>query len=161
MLTNLQKFNAFLATQTKVKVKVSQLCLTLCNLTEYTVHGILQARILEWVAFPFSRGSFQPRIEPRSPALQADSLPAEPQGKPYESMPHLIQECRWAKKKWDTFVFTNLWLSFSIFFCYKCRLQITVALPTTPVTFSKWKPWILHIVLWWLSILWHVIHAHC
>ena len=39
-------------------------------------------RILEWVAFPFSRGSFQPRIEPRSPALQADSLPAEPQGKP-------------------------------------------------------------------------------
>ena len=49
---------------------------------DYGVHGILQARILEWVAFPFSRGSSQPRIEPRSPALQADSLPAEPQGKP-------------------------------------------------------------------------------
>ena len=47
-----------------------------------TVHGILQARILEWVAFPFFRGSFQPGIEPRSPALQADSLPTEPQGKP-------------------------------------------------------------------------------
>ena len=51
--------------------------------------GILQARILEWVAFPLSRGSSQPRhrtqvswIEPRSPALQTDSLPAEPQGKP-------------------------------------------------------------------------------
>ena len=44
----------------KVKVKVAQLCLTLCNLI-YTVHGILQARILEWVAFPFSRGSSQPR----------------------------------------------------------------------------------------------------
>ena len=43
------------------------------------VHGILQARILEWVAVPFSRGSFQPR----SPALQADSLPAEPPGKPF------------------------------------------------------------------------------
>ena len=28
---------------------------------DYTVYGILQARILEWVAFPFSRGSFQPR----------------------------------------------------------------------------------------------------
>ena len=41
-------------------------------------HGILQARILEWVAFPFSRGSSQPR----SPTLQTDSLPAEPQGKP-------------------------------------------------------------------------------
>ena len=65
-----------------VKVKVAQLCPTLCNPMDYTVHGILQARILEWVAFPFSRGSSQPRIEPRSPALQADSLPAEPQGKP-------------------------------------------------------------------------------
>ena len=48
----------------------------------YTVHGILQARILEWVAFPFSRGSSSPGIEPRSPTLQVDSLPAEPQGKP-------------------------------------------------------------------------------
>ena len=37
-----------------------------------------QARIVEKVAFPFSRGSSQLRIEPRSPALQADSLPAEP-----------------------------------------------------------------------------------
>ena len=51
-------------------------------MSNYTVHGILQARILEWVAFPFSRGSFQPGIQPRSPALQADSLPAEPQRKP-------------------------------------------------------------------------------
>ena len=41
-----------------------------------------QARILEWVAFPFSRGTSQPRIEPRSPALRVDFLPAEPQGKP-------------------------------------------------------------------------------
>ena len=49
---------------------------------DYRVHGILQARILEWVAFPLSKGSSQPGIEPRSPALQADSLPAEPQGKP-------------------------------------------------------------------------------
>ena len=89
---------------------------------DYTVHGILQARILEWVAFPFARGSSQPRdqthvshiadvfftnwatrevqeywsgypipsladfpdpgIEPRSPALQADSLPTELSGKP-------------------------------------------------------------------------------
>ena len=80
----------------------------------YTVHGILQARILEWVAVPFSRGSSQPRgqtqvsciagvlftswatredqeywsglpgpgIEPGSPALQANSLPAELPGNP-------------------------------------------------------------------------------
>ena len=44
-----------------MKVKVTQLCLTLCDPMDYTVHGILQARILEWVAFPFSRGSSQPR----------------------------------------------------------------------------------------------------
>ena len=43
---------------------------------------ILQTRILEWVAFPFSRGSSQPRIEPRYPTLQANSLPAERPGKP-------------------------------------------------------------------------------
>ena len=41
-----------------LKVKVAQLCPTLCN---PIVHGILQARTLEWVVFPFSRGSSQPR----------------------------------------------------------------------------------------------------
>ena len=40
-----------------LKVKVAQLCSTACNLMDYMVHRILQARILEWVAFPFSRGS--------------------------------------------------------------------------------------------------------
>ena len=65
-----------------MKVKVAQSCPTLWDPMDYTVHGILQARILEWVAFPFSRGPFQPRIESRCPALRADSLPAEPQGKP-------------------------------------------------------------------------------
>ena len=49
---------------------------------DYTVHGILQARILEWVAFPFSRDRPNPGIEPRSPALQADSLSPESPGKP-------------------------------------------------------------------------------
>ena len=43
------------------EVKVTQLCLTPCDPMDYTVHGVLQARILEWVAFPFSRGSSQPR----------------------------------------------------------------------------------------------------
>ena len=60
------------------EVQVSQSCLTLCDPMDYTVRGILQARILEWVAFPFLKRSSQPR----SPALQANSLPAEPQGKP-------------------------------------------------------------------------------
>ena len=43
------------------KVKVAQLCLTLCDSMDYRVHGILLAGILEWVAFPFSSGSSQPR----------------------------------------------------------------------------------------------------
>ena len=65
-----------------MKVKVAQSCPTLCNLMDYTVHGNLHARILEWVAVPFSRGSSQPRIKPKSPTLQADSLLVEPPEKP-------------------------------------------------------------------------------
>ena len=42
-------------------VKVAQSCLTLCDSMNSTVHGVLQARVLEWAAFPFSRGSSQPR----------------------------------------------------------------------------------------------------
>ena len=64
-----------------MKVKVAQSCPTLWDPTDYTVHGILQARRLKWVAFPFSRGSSQTRNRTRSPALQADSLPTELQGK--------------------------------------------------------------------------------
>ena len=75
-----------------MKVKGAQSCPTLWDRMDCStpgscvlhcsrgIHGILQARILEWVAFPFWRSS-QSRIEPRFPALQADSLPAEPQGK--------------------------------------------------------------------------------
>ena len=44
-----------------MKMKVPQLCPILCDLVDYAVHGILQAGILEWVAFPFSRGSSQSR----------------------------------------------------------------------------------------------------
>ena len=60
----------------KVKMKVVESRLTLCDPMDNTVHGILQARILERVAIPFSRGSY-PGVKPRSPALQADSFPAE------------------------------------------------------------------------------------
>ena len=63
-----------------MKVKGTQSCPW--DPMDYTVHGILQARILEWVAVSFSRDLPSPEIEPRSPALQVDSLPAEPSGKP-------------------------------------------------------------------------------
>ena len=79
---------------------VAQSCLALCDPMDYgppnsSVYGILRARILEWVAYPFSRGSSQPRIKHRSPALQADSSPAEPQGKPKNTRvgsPSLLQQ---------------------------------------------------------------------
>ena len=45
----------------KVKMKVTQSCLTLCDPMDYTVHGLLQAKILEWVAYPFSSRTSQPR----------------------------------------------------------------------------------------------------
>ena len=66
---------------------VAKLCLTLCDpmdcsLPGSSVHGILQARILEWVAMSFSRDLSDPGIKPRSHALQADSLLSEPPGKP-------------------------------------------------------------------------------
>ena len=53
-----------------------------CSPSGSSVHGILQARILEWVSIPFSRGSSRPSIKPMltaALALQADSLPLEPQ----------------------------------------------------------------------------------
>ena len=55
----------------KVKMKVAQSCLTLCDPMDYTVPGILQARILEWVAFPFSRGSSQPRDQTQVSCITA------------------------------------------------------------------------------------------
>ena len=51
-----------------------------------SVHGILQAKILEWVAMPSSRVSSDSGIKSGSPALQAGSLPSEPQGKPQRMM---------------------------------------------------------------------------
>ena len=54
---------------------IAQSCLTLCHPMDSTVCGILQARILEWVAILFSRHLPNPGIKPRSPTFQADSRP--------------------------------------------------------------------------------------
>ena len=70
-------------------VSSSASCRVVCDslrphgLSGSSVHGILQARILEWVAVPLLQGSLpDPGIKPGSPALQADSLPSEPLRKP-------------------------------------------------------------------------------
>ena len=65
-----------------IQMCVSHSVMSDCDPMDCRARGILQARIQEWVAFPFSKGSFQPRDQTRSPALQADSLPSEPPGKP-------------------------------------------------------------------------------
>ena len=53
-----------------------------CNPSDCSVHGILQARILDWVTIPSPGDLPNPGIEPPSPAFQADSLPSEPPGSP-------------------------------------------------------------------------------
>ena len=63
-------------------MKVTQSCPSLCDLMGYTVHGILQGRILEREPFPSPGDLPNPGMEPRSPTLQVDSLPAETQGMP-------------------------------------------------------------------------------
>ena len=68
-------------------VLVSQSCPTVCNPMDCSppgssVHEISQAGILEWVAIPFWGDLHNPGIESESPALQVDSLPSEPPGKP-------------------------------------------------------------------------------
>ena len=61
----------------KVKVEVAQLCPTLCDPMDYMIYGMLRARILEWVALPFSRDLPNPGIEARSATGQAHSLSAD------------------------------------------------------------------------------------
>ena len=55
-----------------------------CSLSGSSIHGILQARILEWVPFPSPGDLPNPGIEPGSPALEADALTSEPPGKPHQ-----------------------------------------------------------------------------
>ena len=66
---------------------VAQLCPTLCDPMDYSppgssVHGIFQARVMDGLPFPSPGDLPNPEIEPESPALQADSLPSKPPGKP-------------------------------------------------------------------------------
>ena len=74
-----------------VCILVTQSGLTLCNPMDcsppgFSIHGILQARIVEWIAFPSTEEFPNPGIEPWSPALQADSLLFELQGSSYTAI---------------------------------------------------------------------------
>ena len=118
-----------------MKVKVTQSYPTLCNPMNYAVDGILQARILEWVAFPFSRWSPNPGIEARSATLWADSLPAEPQGKsknkflqeifPTQETNEGLLNCRWIlyQLSYQLFLYTVFSFYFSSEACPRCVLE--------------------------------------
>ena len=86
----------------KWKVRVAQSCPTLRGPV-----GILQARTLEWEPLPSPGDLPNPGTEPRSPSLQADSLPAEPQGKPsllaqwYKYIPLCRPPCQCRKHRLD------------------------------------------------------------
>ena len=80
--------------------EVTQSCPTLCdpmglNLPGSSVHGIFQARVLEWVAISFSRRSPRPRDRTRVSTLQAGALPSEPPGKPKKSRERVNSTVRW------------------------------------------------------------------
>ena len=90
IMTISDKNLAFIHTHTHTHTHsglVTKSCPTLCHPMDSSqpgssVHRILQARILEWVAISFSGDLPNPGIKPGSPALQGDSLPTEPPGKP-------------------------------------------------------------------------------
>ena len=74
----------------KVKVKVAQICLTLCDPMDYIVHGILQARIMEWVAFPLSRGFSQPRDLTQASHIAGGFFTSWAHGKPRVNLSPMI-----------------------------------------------------------------------
>ena len=78
-----------------------------CSSPGSSVHGILQARILEWVAKPSSRGSSAPRDRTHVSCTEADSLPSEPSDKPWGKRDAKISEKKGKKK------FPGCWNIFS------------------------------------------------
>ena len=84
--------------------EVAQLCPTLCDsvdcsLPGSSVHGIFQARILEWVAISFSRGSSRPKDRTQVSCTAADSLPSEPPGK-FSSLGVLLSRLNYCHESW-------------------------------------------------------------
>ena len=75
-----------------LNVKVTQLRPTLCNPMDYTVRGIIQARILEWVTFPFSRGSSQPRDRTQVSCIAGGFFTIWATGKPGVGSLSLLQQ---------------------------------------------------------------------
>ena len=134
--------------QVKVKVKVAYLCLTLCDPMDYSVHGILQVRILKWVAFPFFRGSSQPRDQTQVSCIAGRFFSSWATRNIYIQscgFPVIIYGCKsWTIKKaehWRTDAF-ELW-------CWRRLLRVpwtarsnqSVLKEISPEYYIHWKDW--------------------
>ena len=128
--------HSLMPSQRLLKVKGTQSCLTLCDPMDYTVHGILQARILEWDHIP------NPGNEPRPPALQADSLPAEPPGKPKNTGVGSLSLLQW--------IFPTQELKWSLLHCsqilYKLAIREEILRGILSLFCLSWPEWILWIL---------------
>ena len=126
-----------------VIVSVAQLCSALCDPMDCSppgssVHGILQARILEWVAFPSPGDLPDPGIKPRSPALQAESLPSEPPGKPIYVYTH-ISTWKWKWKVLSRFRLCDP-MDYSVHGIFQARILEWVAFPFSRIL-SQLRDW--------------------
>ena len=153
----------------------------------FSVHGILHTRILEWVPLPFSKGSFWPRIEPGSLALQADSLPPEAPGSPlytvlyvkYTKAQQLIEDAHMWQPTPDMWTNSRDWtcepmfqsLKFTIwrFICrgltvctvgylWTCTVQICIFQGSFFGFEFVWKPSLYFCILTiYTSLLWELL----
>ena len=125
----------------------------------YIVHGILQARILEWLALPFSRGSSQPRDWTQVSCTSGGFLPAEPRGKPKNTGVDSLSHFRWIfltqESNWGLLHFRRILYQLS----YKGSL-------ITSLTLIKWPPcvYVLWSVTCWFLLkltlglfIWHAL----
>ena len=115
----------YLSCSLSLFVLITRLCLWRgLFLTIYTVHGMLQDRILEWVAFSFSKDLPSPGIEPRSPAQWADYLPVELQGKPENTGVGSLSLLQW--------IFLTQELNWGLLHCRWILYQLSYSINLTP-----------------------------
>ena len=87
----------------------------LCNPMDYTAHGILQLRVLEWVAVPSPGNLPNPGIEPGSPTLQAHSLKSEPPGRPCDFwylLTVFLQKDHFGLYSWKPYMRSSVYFQF-------------------------------------------------
>ena len=137
----------------KSESEVAQSCPTLCDPVDcsppgFSIHGIFQAWVLEWVAISFSRGSSWPR----SPALQADALPSEPPGYlPIFDIGKVISFFLKVEHLRE-------------FYFYNEKLNFTIKINPIKVGIIKMINchfWVPVSVTYWLLLLSHLIFLHC